>query len=271
VAVLKELWSPGGGEDAVVPQAFMECAREHMPQFSAYHQHDSAEFFSGLLSLLHEDLICSHNNSIVADLYCSQLRSELKCPKPGCSRHASVKLDPCWLLQLPIPEVSCQGGDGDSTVTLEDCLLKYIESEALGADDTWECPGCKEHVRASKSIAPHMLPKVLVLHLVRARKASPPATAAPPSKIEALVKFPIAGLSMESYMSEGSPHKADGGLYDLFATTNHHGKSGEGHCTCTAQHALGREWCCFDDSSCRTVDSSSVVSSTADVLFYRRR
>ena len=83
--------------------------------------------------------------------------------------------------------------------------------------------------------------------------------------------FPTTGLDMAPFVAEGSPHRREQNVFDLFAVSNHTGGLGGGHYTCCALHAPSGQWCDFDDSRCCPVRDGSVVSPAANVLFYRRR
>lgn len=59
-------------------------------------------------------------------------------------------------------------------------------------------------------------------------------------------------------------------VYDLYAVSNHFGGMGGGHYNAYCKMPDGKWWC-FDDSHVRAVDKDKICSSSAYVLFYRRR
>lgn len=59
-------------------------------------------------------------------------------------------------------------------------------------------------------------------------------------------------------------------VYDLYAVSNHFGGLGGGHYNAYCKMADG-QWHCFDDSHVRPMDKKDIVSSSAYVLFYRRK
>lgn len=65
--------------------------------------------------------------------------------------------------------------------------------------------------------------------------------------------------------------QADGMLYDLYAVVNHVGALGGGHYFAYVLSETDGKWKCFNDHQCKDVDEREVVSSTAYILFYRRR
>lgn len=63
----------------------------------------------------------------------------------------------------------------------------------------------------------------------------------------------------------------DGFLYDLYAVVNHVGALGGGHYFAYVLSRQDSKWKCFNDHQCKDIDEKEVVSSTAYILFYRRR
>lgn len=59
-------------------------------------------------------------------------------------------------------------------------------------------------------------------------------------------------------------------VYDLYAVSNHFGGMGGGHYNAYCKMPDGNWWC-FDDSHVHAVDKDKICSSSAYVLFYRRR
>lgn len=108
--LIKEMWT--GYSSSVSPWEFKSCLSRFASQFSGYHQHDSQEFLSFLLSGLHEDLnrikkkqyielpeqgekpdseyadlmwdlFLKRNQSIIVDHMYGQLKSTVICPICG--------------------------------------------------------------------------------------------------------------------------------------------------------------------------------------------
>lgn len=52
-------------------------------------------------------------------------------------------------------------------LTLDECLDEFGKEEILSEMDTWYCPRCKEHRRASKKFELWKTPDILVMHLKR--------------------------------------------------------------------------------------------------------
>ncbi|CAJ0569068.1 unnamed protein product, partial [Mesorhabditis spiculigera] len=52
-------------------------------------------------------------------------------------------------------------------ITLKDCIDLFTKDEKLSENDSWYCPRCKEHKRATKRLDLWKLPDVLIIHLKR--------------------------------------------------------------------------------------------------------
>lgn len=123
-------------------------------------------------------------------------------------------------------------------------------------------------------------------------------------KINTFIDFPLQGLDMAKYCyinqkkasSATSPHNhtsststenkntfptsistTSTSCYDLVAVVNHYGRMGFGHYTSFARNwnhttdELESQWYHYDDESVTPVQEEEVVSSSAYILFYRRR
>lgn len=120
-------------------------------------------------------------------------------------------------------------------ITLDDCLDEFAKEETLSEMDTWYCPKCREHRRASKKFDLWKTPDILVIHLKRFS-----SSARRRDKLDIHVDFPIEGLDLSSRVkmqNEGKEEK-----YDLFAVDNHDGGLGGGHYTAHAKNFHDGEW-----------------------------
>ncbi|KAL2820870.1 hypothetical protein BDW59DRAFT_112294 [Aspergillus cavernicola] len=150
-------------------------------------------------------------------------------------------------------------------VTLYECLDEFNKEEILSENDAWYCPRCKEHRRASKKFELWKTPDILVMHLKRFS-----ASRGFRDKLDIMVDFPTEGLDLTGRV--GAPDDGKGLIYDLFAVDNHYGGLGGGHYTAYAKNFFTDQWNDYNDSSVsRPVDPESVVTSSAYLLFYRRR
>ncbi|GLD96392.1 hypothetical protein PINS_up005076 [Pythium insidiosum] len=60
-------------------------------------------------------------------------------------------------------------------------------------------------------------------------------------------------------------------VYDLYAVVNHVGALGAGHYFAYILSQEDSKWKCFNDHQCKDIDTKEVISSSAYILFYRRR
>lgn len=104
-------------------------------------------------------------------------------------------------------------------------------------------------------------------------------------KLDVLVDFPIDGLDLSTRVVEAQDGKQE--VYDLFAVDDHWGGLGGGHYTAFAKNFYDHEWyeyngkyliskCRYlltlsDSSVSKLKDTSRIVTSSAYLLFYRRR
>jgi ubiquitin carboxyl-terminal hydrolase 4/11/15 len=120
-------------------------------------------------------------------------------------------------------------------ITLDDCLNEFGKEEILSEMDTWYCPKCKEHRRASKKFELWKTPDILVMHLKRFS-----SSAMRRDKLDVFVDFPIEGLDLTSRVIESEEGKQE--VYDLFAVDDHWGGLGGGHYTAFAKNFIDNEW-----------------------------
>uniref|UniRef100_A0A7S3EKM0 ubiquitinyl hydrolase 1 n=3 Tax=Rhodosorus marinus TaxID=101924 RepID=A0A7S3EKM0_9RHOD len=151
-------------------------------------------------------------------------------------------------------------------VTLDECIKFWEKEETLTEQNAWYCPKCQEHKLASKSLQMWRMPEFLVIHLKRFSY-----TTWNRNKVDVFVDFPLTGLDMKPFLPPGSAFQEN--VYDLYAVSNHMGGLGGGHYTAYAISPWkDQQWYAFDDSIVTEMNSaSSVKSSSAYVLFYRRR
>ncbi|KAL4785395.1 hypothetical protein BJX76DRAFT_347041 [Aspergillus varians] len=150
-------------------------------------------------------------------------------------------------------------------VTLYECLDEFNKEEILSENDAWYCPRCKEHRRASKKFELWKTPDILVMHLKRFS-----ASRGFRDKLDVMVDFPVENLDLTGRVE--APEDGKGLVYDLFAVDNHYGGLGGGHYTAYAKNFMTGLWNEYNDSSVsRPIDPQNAVTSSAYLLFYRRR
>lgn len=146
------------------------------------------------------------------------------------------------------------------SLTLDDCFKQLCKEEQLDDNNKWYCPICKDHTKAKVKLEIYKTPPVMILHLKRFKANS---------KIETFVDFPIEGLDMSKYLIGES--KKENNIYDLFAVAHHLGGMGGGHYIASAKNYFDNKWYNFNDSSVSNENLSDIVSSSAFVLFYKKR
>lgn len=138
--------------------------------------------------------------------------------------------------------------------------------EKLSANDSWYCNKCKDFVEATKKMELYSTAPFLILSLNRFKQHNTYFK----EKLEDLIDFPISGLDMTKHVlaHQGQP---DPLCYDLIGVINHYGSMNFGHYIAFGRNSQSGEWYEFNDSTVSEISASSVCSSAAYVLFYKRR
>lgn len=136
-------------------------------------------------------------------------------------------------------------------ITLDDCLGEFEKEEILSEQDTWYCPRCKEHRRASKKFDLWKTPDILAVHLKRFSSAGWRR-----EKLDVLVDFPIEGLDLTSRVIDKEDGKQE--IYDLIAVDDHWGGLGGGHYTAFAKNFIDGEWYNYNGKSSVVLTLQSV-------------
>ena len=148
----------------------------------------------------------------------------------------------------------------EQEINIYDCFKKFVKEEILEEHNEWFCSKCKQHQRASKKIDIYKAPTILIIHLKRFSNNS---------KIDNVVRFPITDLDIREFVEEAKPDEEY--KYDLFAIANHYGSMGFGHYVAFAKNHFTNRWHEFNDSSVSEKREDDLVSSSAYVLFYRKK
>lgn len=128
-------------------------------------------------------------------------------------------------------------------ITFDDCLAEFEKDEILSEQDTWYCPRCKEHRRASKKFDLWKTPDILAVHLKRFSNAGWRR-----EKLDVLVDFPIDGLDLTTRVIDKEDGKQE--IYDLIAVDDHWGGLGGGHYTAFAKNFVDGEWYSYNGKPC---------------------
>jgi ubiquitin carboxyl-terminal hydrolase 4/11/15 len=149
-------------------------------------------------------------------------------------------------------------------LTLEDCLDEFGKEEILSEMDTWYCPRCKEHQRASKKFELWKTPDILVMHLKRFSSAGYRR-----DKLNVLVKFPLEGLDLSPRVIEKQDGKQE--IYDLFAIDDHWGGLGGGHYTAFAKSFFDGKWYDYNGKLFQLLDVTLVLTFLQTLKYLRCR
>jgi ubiquitin carboxyl-terminal hydrolase 4/11/15 len=165
-------------------------------------------------------------------------------------------------------------------ISLDECFKVTAQGEILTEENAWYCSRCKELRQAEKTLEIWTAPDILVIHLKRFSAARQFR-----DKIDILVDFPTEGLNLNDKVGALEDKNL---TYDLFAVDNHYGGLGGGHYTAYAKNFVDEQWYEYNgkfthqlsnlhiltmnlDSSVSKRNATSVVTSAAYLLFYRRR
>ena len=149
----------------------------------------------------------------------------------------------------------------EDELNLLDLLENFGKKEKLTEENKWFCPKCKKEQLAEKKIEIFTIPEILILHLKRFKNNL---------KLGNLVNFPIENLDMDKYIIYNEK-KVNNNLYDLFAVANHYGGLNGGHYISYCKNFLNNKWFEFNDSFISEIHQKKIVSSSAYLLFYKRK
>lgn len=157
----------------------------------------------------------------------------------------------------------------EGTLNIYKCLDKFCEREQLEATETVYCSNCKQHNAPIKKFDLWATPDILMVQLKRFLYV-PGQYFVHREKISDLVDFPIEGLDLSSYL-KGPISPDNPPLYDLYAVSLHSGGLGGGHYTAICKNSASNKWFNFNDSFVSSANATDAVTTSAYVLFYKRR
>jgi len=160
---------------------------------------------------------------------------------------------------------SCNIQITNDKITLNQCLDLFTSQEQLGIKDTWYCPECSDHMQAFKKFDIWNLPPILVIHLKRFSYGKGIYDFR--EKLDDLVEFPT-DLDLTGKIKSCDPNTLVS--YELYAVSNHYGNLGTGHYTAYAKLRNG-EWFEYDDRRVSPINSSTIASEAAYVLFFKKK
>ncbi|XP_068154272.1 ubiquitin carboxyl-terminal hydrolase 2 isoform X2 [Drosophila tropicalis] len=271
-ALIKELWN--GQYKCVASRDLRYVVGQYQKIFRGVDQQDSHEFLTILMDWLHSDLqtlnvkqmretftasekawleFTKAKESLILHLFYGQMKSTVKCVT--CNREsATYECFSNLSLELPANTEMCY---------LNQCMDMYFSGERIHG---WNCPNCKTKREAIKKLDISKLPPVLVVHLKRFY--ADPIKSGAYIKKQNYLRFPLENLEMTPYIARAESRTVTPKIYQLYAVSNHYGTMEGGHYTAFCKSANYKRWYKFDDQIVSTLDTSSVVSSAAYILFY---
>lgn len=271
--LLMGLWED---ECLVKPISFKNTLGILEPTFKNSLQHDTQEFLSIFLNLLHKGLSYEVNitykgvakneldnmfilsiktwkenfknqYSKILELFYGQFHSNISCNLCGNISHT---FDPFCILPLPITN-TCE--------TIYDCMDEFNKNEILDDNNQWKCEKCNKLSNANKKISLWKMPDILIIVLKRFNYIFSTS-----SKINKSIKFPLYNLNLEKYVDGYDKYKAK---YDVVGIINHGGDVGRGHYYSYCKN-INNYWYEYNDTS---VNKLKVLKmNSAYVIFYKK-
>jgi len=156
------------------------------------------------------------------------------------------------------------------SLSLDDCLSAFSESETLDEGNPWFCPKCQKRQCASKTLNIYQAPPFLIVYLKRFVFHNNSS-----SKLDNKVEFPLNGLSLQPYIDSSDMYNNNSDnndySYDLYGVVCHFGGVSSGHYTAYTKHVNTGEWHYYNDETVLTRTPQEEDFSNGYVLFYQRR
>jgi len=162
----------------------------------------------------------------------------------------STTPEPFLNLSLPIKSNNCN---------IYDCFDLYLENETLDGDNAWLNEKTKKKEPVTKKIQFWSLPKIMIIDFKRFNNQL--------KKDNSYIYFPLDDLDMKKYVNEYNNFSY---IYDLFGICNHIGGVTCGHYTSFIKNANGK-WYHYDDITVNEVPKSTIITTNAYCLFYRKK
>jgi len=280
-ALLASLWNHQ--YKFISPTNIKAVIGQYKREFSGRDQQDSHEFACKLLEWLHEDTnkiqrptkmpeidttnisedeacekfwrsFLSRNQSIIVQLFYGLTKQTTQCQFCGAK---SIKFQEFYNLNLFIP-------NANSRTSLRDCLRNYVKESYID----YTCEKCRKEGKAVQKVDIVRLPPLLIMHLERFYPDEQMLSRSDEVKYrkkQAFVRFPLADMNLDEFVC-GNKNRYS--TFDLYAVSNHFGSLEGGHYTAFCYSKPSKQWYKYDDQDVSTVDSRSVESSAAYILFF---
>jgi len=222
-----------------------------------------------------EEKIRSKKESIVTDVFEGVLLSRVKCL--NCRKESSTR-DKFLDLSISIPMrkmnyrwlssvvyLTDWVGLTTNTVSLEDCMKSFCQTEVLSGGEKFKCEFCKSAHESEKTLSIVKSPEVLCIHVKRFSFDSYFG-----SKLLDMVVFPLRDFDLAPFFDQSEPFPPNE-RYNLFAIISHSGSFEGGHYISYCLNSENKLWYEYNDSSVSEVSERTVLNSQAYVIFYQKQ
>ena len=236
---------------SIVPSKLKNIMGNKFRLFNGYSQQDSHEFMINFLDYLEEDLkkedLPNNLKHIVSELFDCKMKTVIKSTE---SKEKSSTENPIRFLCVSIPN--------KTRITLEDCLMQFIEKEEMGINGSalWETPSKKKE-KAIKMNIITTFPKYLIFQVKRYSFKQGQGK-----------KLSTDIMAKEKWKSVLFPEDT---FYELKGFIFQSGGLGGGHYVSYIK--IKGEWFCFNDCSVNKIDHNIAmkVATKSYLLFYAYR
>ena len=251
-------------EGAVIPIEFYRQFGKLAPRFANCYQHDSLEFLSILLDILHEGLtnILREPQTIVSQTFHIQMQTVVTCEE--CNKDVTTE-ESFSFLPLPIPEE-----DQNSTSShnrrykLDECFRKFLQGEHIGNNGQWYCQYCDRLTNARKKLSLNRLPPVLILQLKRFNYDLQSH-----AKNNTLIEYDLDNLDINEYVVGSNRDTSI--RYNLIAVSNHRGSLVGGHFVTYAKLPETEDWYKYNDDQVGQINKNIHKNNcSAYILVYQQ-
>lgn len=237
-------------------------------------QHDSQEFLSIFLDLLHTGIkynisitytgniknihdrhavnaikmwykIYNTDYSFIIQHFFGQYIQELTC---GNCEYKLYNYEPYCILTLPMYD------------NIYDSLINFTKIEILKGDENWLCEKCNNNSYAKKKINIWKSPNILIIQFKRFNYLN--------EKNDSYISYPINNLNLKNYIYG---YEETDCIYNLKAINCHDGSMSFGHYYSYCMNYINNKWYEYNDDTITEVDNlDDLITNNAYLLFYQK-
>ena len=278
--VVRALWS--GHYKIIAPTDFKTVVGKYKKAFREYKQQDAHEFLLSLLDWLNADvneirrrvalpeinyananeieaakkaweIHKKTDKSFIQETFYGQTRSTIFCA--NC-HHRSIKFDIMQGLTLHLPN------NPNKKTNLNDCIEDLLKPEEV----EYKCEKCKISSRkCKKQLEIVKFPLIFIVHLKRFYEDYSSGCL---KKKQNIVDFELKDYNFGRFARACGGKLSEYRRYNLYGVCNHFGTLEGGHYTAYCYSQVYGKWYKYDDQDVTPMNSSSVKTSAAYILFY---